>query len=86
VNIVQTALIFVGIPLAIVAVLAVAVYGRSEIHQPNRYRPGRPWTYPPVWYLPHPGALGSEPLAIRPAIEGNPKPVITAEGGASGEW
>jgi hypothetical protein len=86
VNVVQTALIFIGIPLAIATVFAVAVYGRSEIHQPNRYRPGRPWSYPPVWYLPHASVLESQPDGGRQAIEGSPQPVITAEGGASGEW
>jgi hypothetical protein len=85
-NIVQTALVFVGIPLAFVAVVAAAVYGRAEIHQPNRYRPGRPWRYPPVWYLPHASVLRSGSDAGRAAIEGNPGPLTTAEGGASGEW
>ncbi len=85
-TIVQTALVFVGIPLAIFAVLAAAVFGRAELHQPNRYRPGRPWAYPPVWYLPHPGSVDAAHPAGNPAIEAGPAAAITAEGGASGEW
>jgi hypothetical protein len=62
-SIVQTVLVFVGIPAAIVAFLAICVYGRSEMRQPHRYRPGRPWPHTPVWYLPHPDNL---PEAIAP--------------------
>ncbi len=84
-SIVETALIFVGIPLAVVLLLAAAVYGGSEIRQPNRYRPGRPWNYPPVWYLPHLLSAG-EIASTRPAIAGSVAPALAAEGGASGEW
>jgi hypothetical protein len=75
VTVVQTVLVFVGIPLGIVAVLFLAVYGRSLVRQPNRYRPGRPWTFPPSWYVPHPDAV---------VARGEGK--TTAVGGASGEW
>ena len=40
-TVVETVLVFVGIPLAVVALIAFAVYGRSAVHQPNRYRPGQ---------------------------------------------
>ena len=43
-SVVQTVLVFVGIPAAIVAFLFLAVYGKSLVRQPNRYRPGRAWT------------------------------------------
>jgi hypothetical protein len=75
VTVVQTVLVFVGIPAAIVALLFLAVYGKSLLKQPNRYRPGRPWTYEPSWFVPHP-----EALPIRPASP------TTAVGGAQGEW
>jgi hypothetical protein len=76
VSVVQTVLVFVGIPAAIIAFLFLAVYGRSLVRQPNRYRPGRPWTYGPSWYVPHPEAV---------AHTGGQTPT-TAVGGASGEW
>jgi hypothetical protein len=77
VTVVQTVLVFVGIPAAIVLVLFLAVYGKSLVRQPNRYRPGRPWTYPPSWYVPHPDAV-----VARSGGQGS----TTAVGGASGEW
>jgi hypothetical protein len=94
VSITQTALVFAGIPLLVIGVFALLVFGPGEIRQPNRYRPGKPWTYPPVWYIPRPEALhqsSAERQAItgpsRPAIEsGESAPTPTAVGGASGEW
>lgn len=83
-TVVQTVLMFAGIPLGVVALVAFAVYGRSALHQPNRYRPGKAWTYPPTWYVPHPDAIddvGSQRVAIGGADGG-----VTAAGGASGEW
>lgn len=76
-TVVQTVLVFVGIPAAIIAVLFLAVYGKSLVRQPNRYRPGKPWTFPPSWYVPHPDAVVPH--------EGG-KTATTAVGGASGEW
>lgn len=73
----QTLLVFVGIPAGIVLLIALAVYGKSMMRQPNRYRPGKAWDYPPSWYVPHPDAVvGSERDASS----------TTAVGGASGEW
>ena len=82
-SIIETLLIFVGIPLAVVLLVAFAVYGRSALHQPNRYRPGKAWTYPPAWYLPHPQAI-ADVVSDRVAVEGGSSAV--AVGGASGEW
>jgi hypothetical protein len=82
-SIVETVLIFLGIPLAVVLLVAFAVYGRSMVHQPNRYRPGKAWTFAPAWYLPHPQAI-EDVVSDRVAIEGGSSAV--AVGGASGEW
>lgn len=84
-TVVQTVLVFLGIPLAVVALVAFAVYGRSMLHQPNRYRPGKAWTYPPAWYLPHPEAI-DDVVSDRVAIEGSGEASAAAVGGASGEW
>jgi len=83
-TIVQTVLVFVGIPAAIIAVLTLLVYGKSLIRQPNRYRPGKPWTYPDQWFVPHPEAVGHSG-SVRAQIEGGTTST-TAVGGASGEW
>jgi hypothetical protein len=84
-TVVETVLVFVGIPLAVVAAVAAAVYGRAAVHQPTRYRPGKAWTYPPAWYLPHPQAI-DDVVSDRVAIEGTSEATASAVGGANGEW
>lgn len=79
-SIVQTVLVFVGIPLGIIALIYLAVYGKSMVRQPNRYRPGKPWDFAPSWYVPHPEAVVH---AVDPNKTGSS---TTAVGGASGEW
>lgn len=45
----QALLIFVGVPLAVVAIVALLVYGPSALRHP-RYKPGRTeWSYGPLW-------------------------------------
>ncbi|HEY2273401.1 MAG TPA: hypothetical protein VGH30_11535 [Jatrophihabitantaceae bacterium] len=84
---VETALIFAGIPLLVVAFIAFTVYGRSALHQPNRYRPGRPWNYPPAWYVPHPDAIdGAVPEHVALDAAPSEDSGVTPVGGASGEW
>ena len=83
-SIVQTVLVFVGIPAAIILALTFAVYGRSMVHQPNRYRPGRPWNYAPAWFVPHPDAVVAVSAAHPQLAAGST--TTTAVGGASGEW
>ena len=92
-NMAQTALVFVGVPLALALVLAAAVYGRT-VTQPNRYRPGRPWTYEPVWYIGSPTHVPTRPAlpaGSTPARALTASTLAAAEqdvpmGGASGEW
>ena len=74
-TVIQTVLVFIGIPLAAILLIAAAVYGKSIVHQPNRYRPGRPWEYQPRWYVAHPEVLSGP-------VTGS----TSAQGGASGEW
>lgn len=93
-SIVQTVLVFVGIPGAIISAIAFAVYGRSMVHQPNRYRPGQPWPYSAAWFVPHPDAVvhADAGAGSRAQIEAAstastaPTAATTAVGGASGEW
>lgn len=75
-TVVQTVLVFIGIPAAIILVLFLLVYGKSLVRQPNRYRPGKPWDFAPSWYVPHPEVVRSS----------SPAGSTTATGGASGEW
>ena len=53
VNVAETILVFVGIPLAIFLLLALLIFvpgGRKR----TRYKPGQPWNHAPIWYEPHP--------------------------------
>lgn len=92
-NVAQTALVYVGSPLAIASVLAAAVYARS-MTQPNRYRPGRPWTSAPVWYVGSPTHVptrprlpaGATPAKVLSAATTAVVEKQVATGGASGEW
>jgi hypothetical protein len=100
-SIVETTLIFVGIPALVMLGVAALVYGRSNERAP-RYRPGGPWQFNPVWYLPHPEHAGpasslhsaeSNPHAsaldgagARHSLPGRVAEPVTASGGASGEW
>jgi hypothetical protein len=96
-NVVETALIFAGIPIGVVGIAYCAVYARSDVGQrSNRYRPGRPWVYPPVWYLPREISTDHGPsrAMAHEIVEGRadhlalPAPTTQAHavGGASGEW
>jgi len=89
-SIVETTLIFLGIPAAAILVVAALVYGRAAVRTP-RYRSGSPWQFEPVWYLPHPEHAG--PVSSLPpssldgrALAGSVVEPVTASGGASGEW
>jgi hypothetical protein len=83
-SVIQTVLVFVGIPLGIIALVALAVYGKALTRQPNRYRAGKPWNYPPSWYVPHPDAVVQD-VPHHTQLEGATSST-TAVGGASGEW
>ena len=85
-NIIETALVFAGIPLGLTLVLAIAVYGRTAVNS-NRYRPGRPWTHDPVWYLPHPvGSVSYASTSPALALPAGSAAEEERMGGASGEW
>ncbi|MDQ1720294.1 MAG: hypothetical protein QOI26_28, partial [Pseudonocardiales bacterium] len=77
-SVVETTLVFVGIPAGVFILVAALVYGRAADRTP-RYRPGGPWQFEPVWYLPHVEHAGSassmqpaglEGAGARPAIAG----------------
>jgi hypothetical protein len=89
VSIAETLLVYAGIPLALVAVMALLTLRPDSRARRTRYRPGQPWEHEPVWYSPHPDhtpAVGSgsaralEAGAARPARSGGPL------GGARGTW
>jgi hypothetical protein len=89
-SIAQTVLVFVGIPALTILVIAGLTLGPGAMRSP-RYRPGSPWTYKAVWYLPHPQHAGSVSelhasggtLAVTGRVIDVP---AEPTGGASGEW
>jgi hypothetical protein len=88
-SIVETVLVFVGIPAGTYGVFAAVILGPSAVRAP-RYRPGSSWDYKPVWYLPHPApqlqSSGTDEPAARLAVTGSVAEPVAASGGASGEW
>jgi hypothetical protein len=95
----ETALVFVGAPIAIFLVVAALVYGASS-RRNARYRPGRSFTYMPVWFLAAERAASvasaEEHAAVearhhsegRPAVEARAASAVAAnrKGGARGTW
>jgi hypothetical protein len=67
-------LLFVGIPV-LGFLIAASLAFRPQKGSARRYRPGRPWTFEPVWFGDE-SALELEPQ--RAALPG--------AGGASGRW
>jgi hypothetical protein len=70
-SITETVLVFVGIPAAVVAAVYALVFASAGRRGGKRYRPGRPYTFAPVWFL------ASEDAAQRPALgAGTQRPAI----------
>jgi len=88
VNVAETILVFVGVPLAVVVVLALLIFlpgGRKR----SRYKSGQPWEHEPVWYEPHPdgpaGGHGSHAALPVGADAGHTRSAGPL-GGARGTW
>lgn len=94
-SVVQTILVFVVIPGAVVGVMALLIWGSGAARTP-RYRAGRNWPYEPVWYAPHPLAVldpvdDDSPVRsqLTAGTSTTPSPPgigPTAAGGARGTW
>ncbi len=93
-SVVETVLVFAGIPAGVFCLVALAVLGPGAVRAP-RYRPGGAWDYRPVWYLPHPAhtgpvsslqAAGAADAGNRLALSSSIAEPVPASGGASGEW
>jgi hypothetical protein len=60
-TVVETVLVFAGIPAGVLLVIAAAVLAPSAMHGQPRYRPGKPWGHAAAWWLPDPEAVGALP-------------------------
>jgi hypothetical protein len=90
-SITETVLVFVGIPAAVVAAVYALVFATAGRRGSKRYRPGRPYTFAPVWFLAsEDGSTGTQ----RPALPGpvlaqasdTPDTTHGVTGGASDSW
>ncbi|WP_130348145.1 hypothetical protein [Herbihabitans rhizosphaerae] len=88
-SLVQTVLVFVGLPLAIYGLVALLTL-RSRAASRPRYRPGQDWDYPAVWWTANPAGVGVDRHAGRPTAEATDDSATgearTAVGGARGSW
>ncbi|MDQ3989916.1 MAG: hypothetical protein M3291_12115 [Actinomycetota bacterium] len=76
---VESVLLLVLVPLAILGVLALLTL-RPKFARAPRYRPDQDWEHPPVWWTATPDAVGSRaPAELDRTIR-------TARGGAGGSW
>lgn len=90
-SIIETLVVFVGIPLLVVAVITGLIFAGSARTNDRRYRPGRPFDFTPVWFLSAPDAQGPAPAELEAAPR---RELVTAEhgtvgdvtGGASDRW
>jgi len=91
-SIVETVLIYAGIPLAVIATVYGIVYAGSA-RRGKRYRPGRPFEFRPVWFLAAPEQLG-DGTGDSKALRAGDAPVALPPGGGrpagpsdpAGEW
>lgn len=69
-------LIYVVVPVGAFLVISFFAVLPSLLRRP-RYRPGRPWSFDPLWF--------AGPDDVDKALAGA-RPGVTARGGASAEW
>jgi hypothetical protein len=82
-SIIETLVVFAGIPLAVVAVITGLIYAGGARSNDRRYRPGRPFDFTPVWFLSAPDHQSPNSHAL-PAAE--QRALIThGAGGAAAE-
>ena len=83
VNVAETILVFVGIPLAVVVLLALLIFLPGG-HTRPRYKSGQPWEHAPIWYEPHPDHTPAAGHGDAKAITSSGK--AGPLGGARGTW
>jgi hypothetical protein len=86
-SIIETLVVFVGIPLAVVAVVYGLVYAGSGRSNDRRYRPGRPFEFAPVWFLSAPESQNDHVAAPKrhAAVESGHRMALTKSEAPSGE-
>jgi len=97
-SITETVLVFAGIPALVVAAIYAMVYATTARRVSKRYRPGRPFTFAPVWFLasvdgsrtgrPAIGAGQQRSALPGPVLAQSDVPAVAhgVTGGASDSW
>lgn len=80
----QTIVVFVLIPLALIGVVAAMTVWPARTGAP-RYRSGQDWDHEPVWWGAHPTGREGGPDDVA-AVSAEPARAATARGGAHGAW
>jgi hypothetical protein len=89
-SVISTVLVFVIIPAAVIGAVAALVLSSSDRSKPSRrYRPGRPYDFPAMWFTATPeravaAADGPHGLVIEDSSGAPVRPGPT--GGASDKW
>jgi hypothetical protein len=83
-SVLETTLVFVFIPLAVAAILALLTLGAGG-SRTARYRPGMPFEFTPVWFLAAPPVSGSLLNGSGPALERAPARLELPPGSAHDE-
>lgn len=82
-SIIETTLIFAGIPVAIIVLIVAASYAGGA-RRSKRYRPGRPFEFTPVWFLSVPERVTETAKARE--LTGARRAELTAGAPAVTEW
>lgn len=77
-SIAEVHLIFVGIPLLLVVVLAALIWRHKGPH-PETFKMSEPWTHAPILWAATDEVVGS-------GHHGHGEPEFSVGGGASGKW
>jgi hypothetical protein len=90
-TIIETVLIYAGIPALVIAVVVGLVFA-NDVRRGGgkRYRPGRPFEFRPVWFLSRPEQVTGEESQDHKALGAAHAPAALTAGpsgtGAGGEW
>ena len=69
-SVISTVLVFVIIPAVVIGTVAALVLAGSDRAKPSRrYRPGRPYDFPAMWFA-------ASPERVVPVAEGHSAPAI----------
>ncbi|MGH3450782.1 MAG: aa3-type cytochrome oxidase subunit CtaJ [Haloechinothrix sp.] len=84
VSVIETVLVYVGIPLALYGLVSLLTL-RSKFVSTPRYRPGQEWHHAPVWWTANPDGLDRPHAEAASGSDSRSAPA-SVRGGARGSW